>query len=81
MPSEQDEVSVVDTWVVVSGGSIQAVCGHERPDQDPAIQYASHIHSLARSIISSVLNIEPQLEGPQITLTEVGLWLCDRLIM
>ncbi|XP_071522346.1 uncharacterized protein [Panulirus ornatus] len=67
---QADEVSVVDTWVVVSAGSIHAVCGREGLDPDPASQHIAHIHSLARSIISSVLNVEPMLEGQRLTLTE-----------
>ncbi|XP_042237641.1 uncharacterized protein LOC121876526 isoform X2 [Homarus americanus] len=67
---QRDEAELVETWVVVSGGSVLAVCGPRESGHQPGAQRDAHIHSLARSIMSATLNVAPLLDDQPLTLTE-----------
>nr|XP_045610895.1 uncharacterized protein LOC123766095 [Procambarus clarkii] len=67
---QRDGAEMVETWVVVDGGSIRAVCGGQEAGQYPGAQRTAHIHSLARSIVSAALSMDPKLHDQRFTLTE-----------
>lgn len=63
---------MVETWVVVSGGSVGAVCSPL-----PTVSHRSaHLHSLARSVASAVLNVVPELGPHPMTVSEVQFEQC-----
>ncbi|KAK8752480.1 hypothetical protein OTU49_005776, partial [Cherax quadricarinatus] len=67
---QRDEAEVVETWLVVSGGSVRAVCGDQESGQQyRGAQRTPHLQSLARSVISASLNMAPNLDH-HLTLTE-----------
>lgn len=64
-------MGVIETWVVVSGGNINAVC--RSGGVSTANIRSSHLHSLARSVVSSAFNVVPRLAGMPVTVPEVRI--------
>lgn len=64
-------MGVIETWVVVSGGNINAVC--RSSGASTANIRSCHLHSLARSVVSSAFNVVPRLGGMPVTVAEVGI--------
>ncbi|XP_050693737.1 uncharacterized protein LOC126984229 isoform X3 [Eriocheir sinensis] len=64
---QEAEVEVVESWVVVSGGTLQAVC---RPSGAARTRLSGHLHALARGVVSSVMNVVPELGGHSVTAYE-----------
>ena len=59
---------MVETWVVVSGGSVSGVC---TSSASSVSHYASLLHSLARSVASAALNVVLELGDQPVAAYEV----------
>lgn len=73
--ASQEEAEVVESWVVVSGGSVQAVC---RPSNDARHWQSGYLRALGRSVVSSLMNVVPDLGGQQ-SVTAYEVWQIIRL--
>ncbi|XP_045126052.1 uncharacterized protein LOC123513172 isoform X2 [Portunus trituberculatus] len=60
------EEAMVETWVTVNGGSVGAVCS----PLPTVSRHSAHLHSLARSVASAVLNVVPALGAHPVTASE-----------
>lgn len=63
---------MVETWIIVSGGSVGAVCS-PLPTMS---RYSAHLHALARSVASAVLNVVPEIGAHPMTASEVQFKKC-----
>ncbi|XP_063871498.1 uncharacterized protein LOC135106420 isoform X3 [Scylla paramamosain] len=63
---QEGEEDMVETWVMVSGGSVGAVCS----PLPTVSRYSAHLHSLARSVASAALNVVPELGAQPMTASE-----------